>query len=241
MNVLLLEKFQVKADGETRVLAESMSLEESEIFALVGKNGSGKSSLLSGIMTLPGYDTAGRCLYLGVPTTEATLDQKARQGAIYIPQKQPEIEGLSLIQLLYGMYTRSASSPLSILEYKNELTIKLEKYSLRSDLLLRPVGAGLSGGEKKHSELITLVATEPRLALIDEIDSGVDVNMLETICAVLKDLKEKGCSILIVSHNFDLLQKIQPTKVYLAKDGVVSYYGSSEELDSLKENGFKQE
>ncbi len=238
MNVLLLENFQVEVDSEIRSKVGSMSLEESEIIALVGKNGSGKSTLLSGVMTLAGHYTTGRCLYLGTPIEDTTLDEKARQGAIYIAQKQPEIEGLSLIQLLYGMHTRSTSTPLSILDYKNELTLKLEKYSLRSELLLRPVGAGLSGGEKKHSELITLIATEPKLALIDEIDSGVDIGTIETICEVLKDLRDNGCSILIVSHNFDLLQKIQPKKIYLAKEGTISYYGSLEDLGLLKENGF---
>jgi Fe-S cluster assembly ATP-binding protein len=241
MNVLSLKNFSVEVEGEVRSKVLEMSVEAGEICALVGKNGSGKSSLLSGIVTLPGYTSIGECICLGSNTEETTLDEKARAGVIYIGQKQPEIEGLSLIQLLYGMYKRTTEQPVSIIEYKDVLTEKLQKYSLKTELLLRPIGVGLSGGEKKQAELITLVASRPKLALIDEIDSGVDIDTLDNIAMVIRDLQEQGASILIVSHNFELIQKINPAKIYLAKEGNVGYFGTQIDLAALKENGFVSE
>ncbi len=241
MNVLSLKNFSVEVDGKVRSTVLEMSMQAGEISALVGKNGSGKSSLLSGIMTLPGYTSTGECICLGSNIEDTTLDEKARAGVVYIGQKQPEIEGLSLIQLLYGMYTPTTEAPISIVEYKNTLTEKLKKYSLKSDLLLRSIGVGLSGGEKKQIELITLLATAPKIALIDEIDSGVDIDTLENIALVIKFLQEQGTSILIVSHNFELMKKVNPEKIYLVKEGSVSYYGTSSELNTLKENGFASE
>lgn len=241
MNVLLLKNFSVEVERKVRSKALEMSVEAGEICALVGKNGSGKSSLLSGIVTLPGYVSTGECICLGTNTEETALDEKARAGVMYIGQKQPEIEGLSLIQLLYGMYKRTTERPMSIIEYKDSLTEKLQKYSLKTELLLRPLGVGLSGGEKKQTELITLVASSPKLALIDEIDSGVDIDTLENIAMVIRDLQEQGTGILIVSHNLELIQKINPTKIYLAEEGIVSYYGTDADLETLKENGFVSE
>ncbi len=238
MNILLLNNFTVSVAGQTRVSVKELTLGEGELCALVGPNGSGKSSLLSAVMTMPGMDIAGRAEIFGNDISNTTLDQKARDGAIYISQALAELEGLTLIQLLYGMYKQNKEDAVSIIDFKNDLAQKIKKYNLAEELLLRSVGHGLSGGEKKQMELVTLIANQPKLALIDEIDSGIDVNMIESVVAVLEDLKAQGAAILIVSHNFELLKKLMPSKIYMAESGQINLYGTAKKLSQLSESGF---
>jgi Fe-S cluster assembly ATP-binding protein len=240
MNTLSVKNLTVNIEGLSRVSTASLELKSGELICLLGANGSGKSSLLRGIVSSTDCIINGEIVFNNVDITQDSIDEKARKGIFFSPQQTPNIEGVKLISLIYGAYTRTTKDKdlLSIIDIRKKLIELAQKHGLKPDIIDRPIGIGLSGGEKKQSELLQLLILEPAFCLLDEPDSGVDIDTIKVLVGVIKSLQSKGTAILLVSHNINMLEDLVIDRTYLIKNGSIIKTGGSEIIEDIKKNGF---
>jgi Fe-S cluster assembly ATP-binding protein len=254
MAELQVTQLKVEADGRTVVDGASFVLKQGEVHVLMGPNGSGKSSLLNALLGHPKYAVTGGSAALdGEDITMLPTEKKAQKGIFLSLQHLPEIPGVTLTNFLHKAYkatTREISKgsllgnsqklPLDIspLDFYKHMESRAKEFDIDPSFLKKHLNAGLSGGEKKLSEVLQLVALEPKFALLDEIDSGVDVDSLKKVFAVITALKAKRTGFLLVSHHPNLLSHILPERVYVMRAGKIVASGGQELAEKIASEGF---
>lgn len=226
---------------ETRPVVKGVSLraEAGKISIVMGPNGSGKSSLLSGIFGHPRFRvTEGSVLCNAEDITKLPPYEKARRGLFFSLQNLPAVSGVSLSKLIVESTRALGGEVASPLEFRKEIAARIEKFGFSAKLLLRPVNQGLSGGEKKQAEMIQLLALRPKFAILDEIDSGVDVDSQKNIAVAIRALADQGVGFLIVSHHGAFAKLLSPDHVYLMKEGSIVREGDVALIDEITEKGF---
>jgi len=205
----------------------------------MGPNGSGKSSLVNAIFGHPKHKiTEGKIALDGKDITNLPTDEKARKGLFLSMQYLPDIEGVTLGNFLYKAHKSITNSDTSVLDFYKELEKKAQSIGISKDFLSRPINAGLSGGEKKQSEILQLLALSPEFAFLDEIDSGVDVDSLKKVFAGIDMLKKQGTGFLLITHYTKILHQIMPDHVHVMKDGKIIKSGGHELVEEVEEKGF---
>jgi Fe-S cluster assembly ATP-binding protein len=212
---LLIKNFTVKSNNITLANTKLLELASGQMIMIAGRNGAGKSSFLKGLMSYSGYQVSGEVFFDGLEIATLPLFDKAKNGIHFVPQKTPNIAGLSLVKMLYGVSSNKENE--SIVSYKSKLEKKYQVL-LSGDILTKPLET-LSGGERKRSEMVTLLERQPKLLLLDEIDSGVDVDTQQVFAECLNNLKKNGCSIIVVSHNDNFMELLDFDKKYSFEDG----------------------
>jgi Fe-S cluster assembly ATP-binding protein len=241
MSDLKVQNFTVQTSGKTVVDGASFALKSGEVHVLMGPNGSGKSSLLNAIMGHPKYQIAGGEINLDEEDiTTLPTEKKARTGIFLSLQHLPEIAGVTLTNFLYRAHKAiTPEDEISPLDFYKHMEGKAKEFGIDPTFLRKHLNAGLSGGEKKQSEVLQLLALEPKFALLDEIDSGVDIDALKRVFAVIDALKAKGVGFLIVTHYSKLLEHITPDKVHIMKEGRIVASGGSELVEKISKAGFE--
>jgi Fe-S cluster assembly ATP-binding protein len=240
MSILELKDIGVSAGEKTLVEGVSLSVESGKIHVLMGPNGSGKSSLLNAVMGHPRYRITGGAILLdGEDITELPTDKKAKKGMFLSLQHLPEIAGVTLNSFLHRAYKELKGSDVSALEFYKVAETKAKEAGIDAGFLKKHVNSGLSGGEKKQSELLQLLTLEARFALLDEIDSGVDVDAMKKVYAAINYLKEKGIGFLIVSHHPSVLEYISPDTVSVMRGGKLALSGGKELAERIMKEGFE--
>jgi Fe-S cluster assembly ATP-binding protein len=207
MDMLEVKDLSVKVEGRLILQNVSFSLREGKSHILFGPNGSGKTTLISTLMGLPGYEvTSGKIFFQDVDITNKSVDERAKLGMIVSFQNPPEITGVKLGDLLKLCLGKAVSDEFNVEELK-----QVEAFRL-TDFLNRDVNLGFSGGERKRSEILQLIFLRPKLLLLDEPDSGVDVESLRMIATEIENYIERsGSSALIITHKGDILEYIKAT------------------------------
>lgn len=237
---LELKQISVSVSGAPTVSDAPLSVSSGEIALLMGPNGSGKSSFLSGIMGHPRFLVTGGEIFLGgEKITTLSSSEKAKRGLFFSLQNLPAISGVSLSKLIIESARALGQDIVSPLEFRNTLATRVHGFGLPEELLSRTVHEKLSGGEKKQMEIIQLLALKPRFAILDEIDSGVDVDVQKKIAKVIAFLRAEGTGFLIVSHHAGFAKMLMPDKVYLMKEGRVIREGGAGLIDDVAEKGFE--
>ncbi len=223
MSLLQIKNITVVAEGKEVVRDVSFSIPSGEVHVLVGSNGSGKSSLVNALFGHPKYKiTQGNILLDGEDITHLSPDKKAKRGLFLSLQHLPEIDGVTFLNFLFRAYRELQGLPdLAITDFKKIFDAQAEDLGIAPDFFKRHVNAGLSGGEKKLSEVFQLALFEPKFAFLDEIDSGVDAVSLEKIFHTVSELKEKGTGFLLITHSEKMLEKIKPDRVYTMSAGKI--------------------
>lgn len=238
-NKLEFKNIHVQAENKTIVSDVSFVVEGGSLSVLMGPNGSGKSSLVNAIMGHPLYHLSKGNVFLdGEDITHITTDEKAKKGLFLSLQHIPKVGGVTLATFLHKAYMATHESDISILEFYLELRDKVQKYGIDPDFLDRPLTAGLSGGEKKLSEVIQLIALRPRFAILDEIDSGVDIDALHTVFNVIEALRKEGTAFVIISHYPSLLDHLSPEHVHVMSNGKLIRSGAKELATQIINKGF---
>ncbi len=224
--MLRVEDLHVRVEGKEIVKGVDLEVEKGEIVVLMGPNGSGKSSLLRAIMGDERLEVEGRIELDGEDITELPTEERARKGLFLVFQSPPELEGVSMIELLskYGRDDRR-------LEH---IAMDL---GLKGDYIRRSVNKGFSGGERKRSELLQALFVRPKYALLDEPDSGVDVEGMRVMARFINELKYTS-GVLLVSHNPLSLEHVDVDRVYVMVDGEIVNEGDRSLVDRIVKEGF---
>jgi Fe-S cluster assembly ATP-binding protein len=215
MNILTVENLSVKV--ETRLILKDVtfSLKTHETHILFGPNGSGKTTLISALMGLPSYEVvSGKISFMGLDITDKSVEERAKVGMVVSFQNPPEITGVKLADLLKLCLGKSLADGFS-----EEETGLIEAFRL-TEFLKRDINVGFSGGERKRSEILQLIFLKPKLLLLDEPDSGVDVESLRLIAGEIQRYVERsGSSALIITHKGDIMDYVKAKYGCVLLDG----------------------
>lgn len=239
MNLLEIKNLHVEIENKEIIKGLSLSLELGKVNALMGPNGSGKSTLANTIMGHPNYKiTSGKILFNDVDITNLSPDEKAKKGLFLSFQYPEEVSGVTISNLLRTAYNNIHTNKLSILEFKEQLEKNAEKLGINKEFLERYLNEGFSGGEKKKSEILQLLTLRPKLAILDETDSGLDIDSLKDVAENVEKIRNPNNSFLIITHYKRILNHIKPDKVFIMIDGKIMKEGNSELADKLEEKGY---
>lgn len=233
MSALTVENLTVRVEAREVVKNFSLIVRPGEIHALMGPNGSGKSSLAAAILGHPSYTVTEGTMRLGeVDLTALPTEARARHGLFLSFQEPPEVGGVSMRVFLNAIRPEQARSE------SGEATAVLTRLGLQDSFLSRFLNEGFSGGEKKKSELLQFLARNPKVAIFDEIDSGLDVDALETVSRILAKAAENGRGLLLISHTPRLFARVKPQRVHILMQGRTAASGGPELLTALEEKGY---
>lgn len=244
--------------GETDVVRDfSLSITSGEIHALMGPNGSGKSSLAYAIAGHPEYRVTGGSVTLdGVDLLTLSPEKRAEAGLFLSFQEPPEVGGVSMatfLQMISANHSACHADPPAggeasgmqsgktneILHFvQDDIRSMLKEIGLHDDFLRRFVNEGFSGGEKKKSELLQLVARKPKIAICDEIDAGLDLDALKSVAKVLRGEAARGAGLLVISHSPRLFALIRPDFVHVLLKGKIAASGAADVLKKLERDGY---
>jgi Fe-S cluster assembly ATP-binding protein len=222
----------------------NLSVNFGEIHAIMGPNGSGKSTLANVIAGRPGYEiTRGSIIYQGEKINEFLPEDRARKGIFLAFQYPVELPGVRTWQFLKAAFDsvrkEKGLKELSIREFDKLLEEHRQAVEMDPDLVKRSVNEGFSGGEKKRNEILQLALLDPTLALLDETDSGLDIDALRIVSEGVNVFKNPNKSILIVTHYQRILDYIKPDYVHVLMDGSIVKSGTSELALELEEKGYE--
>src|SRR5271166_5436711 len=222
----------------------SLTINAGEVHALMGLNGSGKSTLAAILAGRDGYDvTEGTVTYLGEDLLELDPEERAREGVFLAFQYPVEIPGVNSTYFLKAALNeirKSKGEPeLDAIEFLDLVKDKIKLLDLKDDLLKRSVNEGFSGGEKKRNEIFQMAVLEPNLAILDETDSGLDIDALKIVAGGVNKLKRPDAAQLVITHYQRLLDYIIPDFVHVLHDGRIVRSGGKELALELEEKGYE--
>jgi len=243
MNKLELIDLHVNVEGKEIIRGINLTLPAGKIHALIGPNGSGKSTLANAIMGHPKYKiTSGSIILNGKNITAAKANLRAKEGLFLSFQYPSEISGLSLPTFLRTAVNnlREEGTKYSVVEFHAILQKKMKELGMDPSFSRRDLNAGFSGGEKKKMEILQLAMLEPRYALLDETDSGLDVDSLRSVAQGIKNFMNKDKTILLITHYKRILDYVKPDVIFIMKNGKIVRQGSWEMIDEIeKKENFK--
>lgn len=240
--LLTISKLHARAEDREILHGASLHIKEGEIVALLGPNGSGKSTLAHILAGHPGYHvTAGSVRYRGKDLLQLKPEERARAGIFLAFQYPASIAGVTVSNFLRIAYS-ATHGKVSVTRFLEILKEKMALLGLAPEFMYRPVNEGLSGGEKKRLEMLQLAVLEPRLALLDETDSGLDVDALRAVGSALKEIRLRwpSMSLLIITHHQRILDAVAVNRVAVMKQGVIVKEGRPSMLARISQHGFAQ-
>lgn len=236
---LELKNINVSSKGKDIVKDVSFVMESGQVHALMGPNGSGKSSLLGGLFGHPAYNVSGDLVLDGESILGLQTHKKATKGLFLSLQYIPEIDGVTLVQFLREAHKGLTGKEIPILDFYKHAEGKAKELGIDPSFLKKSLNKGLSGGEKKQTEALQMALLEPKFAFLDEIDSGVDIDSLRKLIAVIEERKKAGTGTLIISHYPALLKQITPDVVHVMNEGKIVRSGGIELVHEIEEKGFE--
>ncbi len=230
--------------GDKKILnGISLAMRPGEVHAIMGPNGGGKSTLAAILAGRDGYEvTAGEVLYQGQDLLELAPEERARAGVFLAFQYPVEIPGVNSTYFLKSAYNElrkhHGRPELDAMEFLTLVKEKMKLLDLKEDLLKRSVNEGFSGGEKKRNEIFQMAVLEPKLAILDETDSGLDIDALKIVAAGVNKLKRPDNAQLVITHYQRLLNYVVPDVVHVLCDGRIVKSGGKELALELEEKGY---
>ena len=241
MATLEIKDLHVSIEDKEILKGVNLTINTNEIHAIMGPNGTGKSTLASAIMGHPKYEvTSGSVLLDGEEVLEMEVDERAKAGLFLGMQYPSEITGVTNADFLRSGINarREEGDEISLMKFIRELDSKMETLEMDEDMATRYLNEGFSGGEKKRNEILQLMMLKPKFAILDEIDSGLDIDALRIVSTGINEMRGEGFGCLIITHYQRLLNYITPDHVHVMMQGRVVKSGGAELAQKLEEQGY---
>jgi Fe-S cluster assembly ATP-binding protein len=238
---LEIRDLTVEADGNEILRGVTLDLDRGRTIALMGPNGSGKSTLAYAIAGHPAYDvTGGTMTWRGTELNELSPDERARLGVFLAMQYPIEIPGVSVTNFLRTSLNATSGEDVPVREFMTRLKAEMAALEVDQSFLQRSVNEGFSGGEKKRFEILQMAMLKPQLAVLDETDSGLDVDALRIVSEGVDRLRTPELGVLIITHYTRILRYIRPDEVHVMFEGRIVASGGPELADQLEAEGYER-
>ena len=241
MSVLEIKDLHVSIEDKEILKGVNLTLKTGEIAAIMGPNGTGKSTLSAAIMGNPNYEvTQGEILLDGENILELEVDERARLGLFLAMQYPSEIPGITNAEFIRAAMNagKEDDNKISVMDFITKLDEKMEFLGMKEEMAERYLNEGFSGGEKKRNEILQLLMLEPKFALLDEIDSGLDIDALKIVSKGVNAMRGDNFGAMIITHYQRLLNYITPDVVHIMMDGCVVLSGDAELAARLEKEGY---
>lgn len=241
MSVLEIKNLHVSIDDKEILKGLDLTLKTGEIAAIMGPNGTGKSTLSAAIMGNPNYEvTEGEILFDGQNILELEVDERAQLGLFLAMQYPSEIPGITNAEFIRAAMNagKEEEDKISVRDFITKLDQKMELLGMKEEMAERYLNEGFSGGEKKRNEILQLLMLEPKFALLDEIDSGLDIDALKVVSKGVNEMRGEGFGAMIITHYQRLLNYITPDVVHVMMDGRVVLSGGPDLAERLEKEGY---
>jgi Fe-S cluster assembly ATP-binding protein len=240
-DTLEIKDLHVSVDGKQILKGIDLSIRQGEIHALMGPNGSGKSTLCYAIMGHPKYRIEkGEILFNGKDITGMKPDERAKLGLFLSFQHPSEIEGVSIANFLRTSHNATNNgNKMGLQDFQKLLREKMELLKIDKSFASRYINMGFSGGEKKKGEILQLAVLNPKIAILDETDSGLDIDALRTVAKGITAIsKQSSTGLLLITHYQRLLEYVRPDYVHIMMDGRIAMSGDQSLAEHLEEKGY---
>ena len=238
--LLQIEDLHVEVEGKEILTGLDLTISKGEIHAIMGPNGSGKSTLAYVLTGRPGYEVAaGKMLYKGEDISALAPDERAKTGIFLAFQYPTEVPGVSVVNFLRTAYNAiHPDDPKAAMAFRLFLQEKIDLLEIPTELVDRYVNQGFSGGEKKRNEILQMAVLSPELAIMDETDSGLDIDALKHVSAGVNKLAGPEVGIVLITHYQRLLNYIRPDVVHVLIGGRIARTGGFELAEQLEAEGY---
>ena len=228
--------------GEKEILKGlDLTVNTGEVHVIMGPNGAGKSTLANVILNNPEYSKmSGEVIFENENINDLTTDKIAKKGIFMSFQLPEEIPGISVMNFLKFAKGKITEKPVKIFEFKKQVTALAEELNMNPKMLDRNLNVGFSGGEKKKNEILQMLVLEPKLAILDETDSGLDVDAIRTVSKGIEMFKSENNAVIIITHNTKILQYLDVDYVHVLVDGKIVKTGNSDLAKEIELDGYSK-
>ena len=244
MKLLEIKKLKTIAedDHDLNILKGlDLDIKEGEVHVIMGPNGSGKSTLANTIFSSPRYIvTGGSIKFMGEDITGLSTDKIAKKGIFMSFQTPEEIPGISLAQFLKTTKQSITGEKVNLYRFTKEVEEYMNKLNMNYDYVNRDFNVGFSGGEKKKNEILQMLILNPKLVILDETDSGLDVDAIKTVSKGISLFKNDKNAVLIITHSTKILKSLKVDKVHILVDGKIIKTGDSSLAETIENNGYSE-
>ena len=240
-NLLEIKELYANA-GEKEILKGlNLKINKGEVHVIMGPNGAGKSTLANVILNNPIYTKlSGEVDFEGENINDLKTDEIARKGIFMSFQSPEEIPGISVTNFLKYAKNKITGEPVKVFKFKSELEQNMKELHIDTSYAGRNLNVGFSGGEKKKNEILQMLTLNPKLAILDETDSGLDVDAIRTVSKGIKMFKNENNAVLIITHNTKILHSLKPNYVHILVDGKIVKTGNHELADIIEKEGYAE-
>ncbi len=242
MAILEIKNLKVNVEDQEILRGVSLHVDKGEIVTIMGPNGSGKSTLAATLMGHPAYEVMdGNIVFQDEDITELSPDKRAKKGLFLSFQHPQEISGVSVANFLRTAINsiRGKENEIPIPEFLKQLKEHMQKLNMDQSFANRYLNEGFSGGEKKRTEILQLSMLKPTIAILDETDSGTDVDTLKLLGTTLKNISEvEGTGMLVITHYNRILQYLKPDRIYIMMEGKIVDEGGPELAEQVEKEGY---
>ncbi|MCK9235864.1 MAG: Fe-S cluster assembly ATPase SufC [Acholeplasmataceae bacterium] len=240
MAKLEIKNLHVEIEGKKILNGVDLVVQSGEVHAIMGPNGTGKSTLASALMGHPKYEvTEGEALLDGENILEMEVDERARAGLFLAMQYPAEVPGVTNSEFMRQAVKATSGRNVGLFEFALDYEKKVEELKMRPDLAHRYLNEGFSGGERKRNEILQLKVLKPKFAILDEIDSGLDIDALKIVGQNVTEMVNDEFGCILITHYQRILEHIKPTNVHIMIDGKIVLSGKDELIQKIDSNGYE--
>lgn len=242
MALLDVQNISVRVEEKQVLINVNLQIQSGETHVLLGPNGAGKSTLGNAIMGNPVYTlTGGKIIFDGQDITEEKTDKRAKAGLFLSFQNPLEVPGISLETFIRSAIQQRTGERVKLFQFQKELKANMELLNMDASYAGRDLNVGFSGGERKKSEILQLLMLKPKLAILDETDSGLDVDAVRTVSKGIEEYQKRhGGALLIITHSTRILESLNVDYTHILVKGTVVKTGDGSLVQKINENGFDE-
>ncbi|MCH4178869.1 MAG: Fe-S cluster assembly ATPase SufC [Megasphaera sp.] len=237
--LLRVEGLHIAVEGKEILKGLDITIHTGETHVIMGSNGAGKSTLFNAIMGNPKYVvTAGKIFFEGQDITEAPVNERAKAGIFMAFQSPIAVQGISVENFIRNARNTVTGKTQRIMPFRKKLHQQMDALSMDRSYAGRYVNDGFSGGERKKTEILQMCMLEPKLTMLDEIDSGLDVDAVRIVSETVSKYHDETNSILVITHHSEILQHLKPDFVHILIDGKIVKTGDASLIQAIEANGY---